>query len=494
MTLIVVALYLIIVTWLSLYGFNLLAISILSLVHRKDKPTLEPLTSGRAERPDVTVQLPTFNERYVVERLIDAMAALDWPRDKLHIQVLDDSTDETTGLARARAEFHRAHGLDIIVLHRMDRFDYKAGALQAGLAFSNSPFVAIFDADFIPAPDFLEQMMPAFGDPKVGWVQARWTHINEDYSPVTRAAGLPMDAHFAVEQVARDRSGLPMIFNGSAGVWRHEAIDAAGGWQGDTLTEDADLSLRAQMAGYKGQMMPDVIVSSELPMQIAALKQQYFRWAKGGAQTLRKLFIPLVRSRMPFWKKVMGLFFLTSYLIPPLVILLLVTWLPIVLHPEWLAGIPTVILGIATMGVPVEFLLAQIILHRGDVRRIVYLPLFMIIGTGMALNSARAVVQGLAGRNSEFMRTPKFRIAQRGADETWKRSAYVMSADPTAFGEALMAGYATFMIVEAWRVGNTGAIPFLLLYAAGFACVAIGSAVNIRPRGRRSALRLKADA
>jgi cellulose synthase/poly-beta-1,6-N-acetylglucosamine synthase-like glycosyltransferase len=488
--LVVVVLYVVIATWLSLYGFNLIMLSVLSLIHRKDQMVFAPLPSG--EFPHVTVQLPIFNERYVVERLIDGAAALNWPHDKLHIQVLDDSTDETTGLARARAEFHRAHGVDVVVLHRNDRTGYKAGALAAGLAYSSSPFVAIFDADFVPEPGFLRRIIPAFSSPDVGWVQARWIHINESYSPLTHAIALPMDAHFVIEQVARSRGGMTTIFNGSAGIWRRTCIDQAGGWQGDTLTEDADLSFRAQMFGWRGMMMPDVAATSELPIQIAALKQQYFRWAKGGAQTLRKLWIPVVKSRMPLWKKVTGLFQLSGYLIPPLVILLQVTWLPIILHPEWINGITTTILSIATLGVPIEFALAQIILYRGDVRRILYLPIFMIVGTGMALNSARGVIQGLSGRNSEFMRTPKFRM--EGESEAWKRSAYVISGDPTAFGEALMAGYAAFMIMEAWRSGNTGAIPFLLLYAAGFACVAIGSAVSIRPRGRRSTLRAKADA
>ncbi len=489
MTLVVVILYVVAAVWLALYGFNLIVLSVVYLFHRKNQVPLGLCHSD--EYPDVTVQLPVFNERYVVERLIDAAAALDWPRHKLHLQVLDDSTDETTGLARARAEFHRAHGLDITVLHRTQRTDYKAGALQAGLARSHSPFVAVLDADFVPAPDWLKRMIPAFSRPDVGWVQARWTHLNEGHSPLTQALALPMDGHFAVEQVARARSGMTMIFNGSAGIWRRACIDEAGGWQGDTLTEDADLSFRAQMAGWRGVMMPDVTVDSELPVQIAAIKQQYFRWAKGGAQTLRKLLIPMARSRMPFWRKVSGLFQLSAYMVPLLVMLLLVTWLPVILHPDWLHGIPTTIISVATLGVPLEFLLAQIVLHRGDARRIVYLPVFMIVGMGMALNSARAVIQGLAGRNSEFMRTPKFRI--EGTSEAWRRSVYALSADRTAFGEALMAGYAAFLIMEAWRVGNVGVIPFLLLYLAGFACVAIGSAVTLGPRRRRPTLRAKAD-
>ena len=298
MVLTVVILYMVVATWLSLYGFNAIAMSLLYLVHRKDRVVLEPLT----EFPDVTVQLPVYNERYVVERLLDAVAALDWPRDKLHIQVLDDSTDETTGLVRARADLHRARGVDITILHRTDRTGYKAGALKMGLECSTSPFVAIFDADFVPAPDFLKRMMPAFvGRPKVGWVQARWTHLNEDYNPVTRSMALMLDAHFAVEHLARNRSGLPIIFNGSAGIWRRACIEDAGGWQSDTLTEDADLSYRAQIAGWQGFSMPEVAVPSELPVQMTALKQQHFRWAKGGAQTLRKLIVPLLKSKRSAW-------------------------------------------------------------------------------------------------------------------------------------------------------------------------------------------------
>jgi len=485
----VVILYLIFATWLSLYGFQALALSLAYLFHRKPRHNLKPLL----EFPDVTVQLPVFNERYVVERVIDAAAALDWPRDKLHIQVLDDSTDETTGLACARAEQHRALGIDITVIHRAERTDYKAGALQNGLAGSRSPYIAIFDADFCPAPDFLKQTIPALVEqPDVAWVQTRWTHFNEGYSALTHAVALLMDAHFTVEQVVRDRAGLTMIFNGSAGVWRRRAIDAAGGWQGDTLTEDADLSFRAQMTGWRGRMLPDVTVPSEMPVQVTALKQQYFRWSKGGAQTVRKLFIPMAKSRMPLGRKLTGLFHMSSYLAHPLIILLLVTWLAIIIHPEWIQGVPIAFMSLAMLGLPLQFLLAQIVLHRGDVWRMIYLPLLLIIGTGMAFNNARGVVQGLAGRPSEFMRTPKFRMD--GTNAMWKRSAYALAADPTAFGEAIMAGYAAFMVAAAWKTGNVSVIPFLLLYTIGFAYVAIGSAMDLRPRKRRPTLRLKADA
>jgi cellulose synthase/poly-beta-1,6-N-acetylglucosamine synthase-like glycosyltransferase len=489
-TVAIVVIYLMVAVWLSVYGFNAIALSLLYLFHRKDEVALEPLPSG--EFPHVTVQLPVYNERYVVERVIDAAAALDWPRNKLHIQVLDDSTDETTGLARARAELHRAHGMDITVIHRFNRTGYKAGALQAGLARSTSPFVAVFDADFCPEPNFLRRLMPGFGRPDVGWVQARWLHMNEGYSGLTRAIALLLDAHFVVEQFTRNRVGLLVTFNGSAGIWRRECIQAAGGWQHDTLTEDLDLSYRAQIAGWKGLILPDVAVPSELPVQMVALKQQHFRWAKGSVQTLRKLFVPLLKSRLSFWQKALGLLNLSTYLVQPLIILFLLTWLPIIMHPTWTSHIPLFVLSVAMLGVPFEVTLAQIRLHRGHWRWLLYFPLTLIIGTGMAINNGRAVVEGLTGRRSEFMRTPKFRM--EGRNETWKRSAYAMSADPTAFGEALMAGYAMYMMVEAWRVGNMSAIPFLLMYVGGFAYVAIGSAVNTRPPRRRSTLRAKADA
>ncbi len=489
MILAVVILHLIFATWLSLYGFQALALSLAYFFYRKPRPDARRLK----EFPDVTVQLPVFNERYVVERVIDAAAALDWPRGKLHIQVLDDSTDETTGLARARVEQHRARGVDIRVIHRTDRIDYKAGALQNGLAGSSSPYLAVFDADFCPAPDFLKQTIPVLVEQSnVGWVQTRWTHFNEGYSALTHAIALVMDAHFTIEQVVRDRAGLTMVFNGSAGVWRRQAILAAGGWQGDTLTEDADLSYRAQIAGWRGRMLPDVTVPSEMPVQVTALKQQYFRWSKGGAQTVRKLFIPMAKSRMPLGKKLAGLFQISSYLAHPLIILLLITWLAIIIHPEWIQGVSLAFMSAAMLGLPLQLLLAQIVLHRGNVWRMIYLPLLLVVGTGMAFNNARAVIQGLAGRPSEFVRTPKFRM--ESVNESWKRSAYALAADPTAFGEAIMAGYAAFMIVAAWKTGNVNVIPFLLLYALGFAYVAIGCAIDLRPRKRRPTVHLKADA
>ncbi len=489
MVLTVVILYVVVAAWLSLYGFNAIAMSLLYLIHRKDKIVLEPL----AEFPDVTVQLPVYNERYVVERLLDAVAALDWPHDKLHIQVLDDSTDETTGLVRARADLHRLHGMDMVVLHRTDRTGYKAGALKMGLEYSTSPFVAIFDADFVPAPDFLKRTIPAFtGRPRVGWVQARWTHLNEDYNPVTRSMALMLDAHFAVEHIARNRSGLPIIFNGSAGIWRRACIEAAGGWQSDTLVEDADLSYRAQIAGWEGFSMPEVGVPSELPVQMTALKQQHFRWAKGGGQILRKLVVPLLKSDRSVWYKLAGLFHLGGYLTFPLIILLLVTWLPIILHPDWINRIPMTFMSIAMLGVPLQYTLGQVALHRGDIRRILNLPWFMIIGTGMTLSNSVAIFEGLCGRPGVFMRTPKFRM--EGDGDTWKSSAYVMSADPTAFGEVMMVGYAAFMTLESLRSGNLGAVPFLLLYVIGFASVAIGIASDAGPRRRRPTVRAKADA
>lgn len=488
-TSIIVIIYVTVAAWLSLYGFNAILLILFYLRHRKNKIALEPLV----EFPDVTVQLPVCNERYVIERLIDAAAALDWPSSKLHIQVLDDSTDETTGLARARAEFHRTRGIDVIVIHRTDRTGYKAGALEVGLACSTSPFVAIFDADFVPPPDFLRRMIPAFvGRPNLGWVQARWTHLNEEYSELTHAIALLLDAHFMIEQFARNRVGLPIAFNGSAGIWRREAIAAAGGWQHDTLTEDLDLSFRAQMAGWKGLFLPDVTVPGELPVQMTALKQQHFRWAKGSAQTLRKNCLPLLRSRLPFWQKLSGLLYVSTYLVHPLMIVLLLTWLPIILNPYWTSGIPLFILSISMLGLPLELVLSQAAIHRGDLRRLLYFPVVMIMGSGLAINNTRAIIEGLGGRPSAFVRTPKFRM--EGVSETWKRSAYTLPADPTAFGDALMAAYAAFMIVQAWQVGNLSTIPFLLLYLGGFAYVAVGSAINVWARRRRSTLSLKADA
>ena len=280
----------------ALYGVNALLLSVLYL--RRRVPPAEP--AELEEWPVVTVQLPIYNELYVVRRLLDAVSCLDYPRDRLQVQVLDDSTDGTTRLARACVARHRGQGLDIELLHRTDRAGFKAGALTCGLARARGELIAVLDADFLPAPDFLKRTVPHLAArPELAFVQARWDYVNPGYSLLTRVQTIALDGHFVVEHLGRNRNGLVMNFNGTAGVWRRTAIEDAGGWHCDTLTEDVDLSFRAQLAGWQALYLPDVAVPAELPPQMAAFKRQQGRWATGAAQCLVKLAPSLVRGFTP---------------------------------------------------------------------------------------------------------------------------------------------------------------------------------------------------
>src|SRR5574341_398096 len=287
-----IVIYFFAATSLSIYGFNYLLMSWFYWRKRGEAPPRPALD----DPPRVTVQLPIYNELYVVERVIDSAVALDWPRDRLQVQVLDDSDDETTQIAQARVDYFRRRGMDITLIRRTNREGFKAGALAAGLEGANGEFIAIFDADFVSPPDFLKQIIPHFaGRHDLGLVQTRWGHLNANYSTLTRVQALALDGHFVVEQSARQRNSLFMNFNGSAGVWRRACIEDAGGWQADTLSEDLDLSYRAQMRGWRIGYAPDVVVPGELPSQVEAFKKQQFRWAKGSFQVVRKMLPEVLR-------------------------------------------------------------------------------------------------------------------------------------------------------------------------------------------------------
>jgi hypothetical protein len=494
----VVPLYVIAGVWLAIYGLNSLVLAGLYLLHRHD-PTHQP--AGRSQRhPSVTVQLPVYNERHVIERLIDAVAALDWPHTQLQIQVLDDSNDDTTALARACIEQQRRRGLDIKLIRRADRKGYKAGALSVGLTHARGEFIAIFDADFVPPADFLRRTIDPFLDrPRLGLVQARWAHLNADYSRLTHAQSLALDGHFVVEQTARNRSGLLMNFNGTAGVWRRACIESSGGWSGDTISEDLDLSYRAQLAGWDCLYLPHVSAPAELPPQLAAFKRQQFRWAKGSIQCLRKLWRSiLIRGAQPggatmkpdstaqadahfpasaprrltVVQKGAALVHLSSYLAHPLMLILLLCSLPLFLIPRD-AHLPMAMayLGFSSLGPPLVYTVAQRALYPDWPRRMLYLPILAMLGTGIALNNTRAVIEALHGRGGAFARTPKFRLEGNGGD--WTNSTYRLPIGWTTLGELLLALYALATIVAAWRAGNLYAIPFLLLYLGGFGLTAL---------------------
>ena len=463
-----VALYAVVALWLSLYGFQALALTVLYFRHRLASSPAAAIAEG--DWPSVIVQLPVFNERYVVERLIDSAAALDYPRDRLIIQVLDDSTDDTTEIAAARAALHRDAGIDVRVLHRDDRRGYKAGALAWGLGQVNGEFVAVFDADFRPRPDFLRRTNAALiARPDVGMVQTRWSHLNDEYSYLTHVQSLALDGHFVVEQTARNRSGLLINFNGSGGVWRRACIDDAGGWQADTMTEDMDLSYRAQLAGWHTLYLPDVDAPAELPAQMEAFKRQQARWAQGSMQCLRKLSPLILRSDLAWYQKLMALVHISGYLSQPLIVLLLLTLLPILWVREATPSF-LVALAVASVGPPLLYAVAQVALYRDWKRRFAYLPALLAVGAGMTWSTTRAVWQGLTSWGGVFKRTPKFRL--EGRTGHWTSNAYRLRADWTVLGEIALFLYAVSTAGVAIARGQYGILPFLMLYVVGYAVVA----------------------
>ena len=492
-------LYTIAATALGLYGVYVLALVAQYLRHRRaPRSPLPPIARDEYDLPFVTVQLPLYNEPYVAERIVDAAAALDWPRHRLQIQVLDDSTDDTTTLARARAEAHRQRGIDVTLIHRPARDGYKAGALANGLNSARGEYVAIFDADFVPAPDFLRRLMPHFAaGTSIGYVQARWEHLNYHRSALARALAIAVDAHFVVEQFARCRSGWPTIFNGSAGIWRRSCIEASGGWHTDTLCEDMDLSYRAMLAGWRGVFVSDVSVPQEEPESIGAIKLQHARWAKGGAQCLRKHALSILRASS--WsptQKAAGFAYLAGYTAHLLMVLVVLLWLPLAMVGRTLQQGPLAFLGLSGLGLPFAYGLAQWALHRGDgswLRRLAYLPLLLIVGFGVALSNALAVLSGLIRPGGEFHRTPK------GAADTARLAGSRPRADLLAWLEIGMALYAAAAGHALWIAGHPATSAFGAIFALGFGSVGIGSLIEIArvrgdapargaQRGRRAAL------
>jgi cellulose synthase/poly-beta-1,6-N-acetylglucosamine synthase-like glycosyltransferase len=473
-----------IVLWLAVYGLNSFILSFLYLRYRRTVVSTPAV--NQAALPPVTVQVPVYNELHVVERVIDAVTALDYPRDRLQIQILDDSTDETTRVARARAAFHCERGVDVAVLRRPDRDGFKAGALAWGLSRASGDYVAIFDADFCPQPDFLLRTVPHFLErPRLGMVQTRWSYLNADYSALTRAQVLALDGHFVVEQMGRHRSGLLMSFNGAGGVWRRRCVEESGGWLADTLCEDLDLSYRAQLAGWECLYLPSVGAPAEVPPQIAAFKRQQSRWAQGSVQTLRKLAGPILRSRRLGWgQKAMALVHLSSYLAHVLMTLLLLVSLPLLLLPDS-ASLSFGGVGLACLGPPLLYAISQQRLYPDWGRRMRALPLLALIGIGIAWENTRAVWRGLTRWGGTFARTPKFRL--EGRTGRWTDSGYRLRADVSTVGEVALALYALATVFVAYVTGNYGVVPFSLLYAAAFGTVAgMGLAQTFAPRRSRA--------
>jgi cellulose synthase/poly-beta-1,6-N-acetylglucosamine synthase-like glycosyltransferase len=464
---VLLAFYYAVLCGLAVYGLHRL---FLVLARPRRRPT--PL-SGSIPSTVVTVQLPVYNEVYVLDRLVEAACSIRHPRHLLEIQILDDSDDSTAARARGLAEAWRGKGFDVSWIHRGSRAGFKAGALGEGLARARGELIAIFDADFVPPPDFLERTLPHFRDPEVGMVQARWGHLNRGYSLLTRSQALLLDGHFVVEQEARAATGRYFNFNGTAGVFRRKCIEDAGGWQADTLTEDLDLSYRAQMKGWRFVLVNDVVCPGELPVEMNALRSQQHRWAKGSMQTAMKVLPALLGSLSAPRVKVEAVLHLTNnaaYLLLFLASVLLLPSLAARRGLGWGFALPDLIVFLAGTGsFGVFCAVSQKERRLGTLAALAEFPAVMALGAGFALNNALAVVEALAGRPSEFARTPKHRFGEDSP--RWEALLYHGKTNYLAAVEAVMA--IAFMAAIGWaaREGLYASLPFLALFASGYGYV-----------------------
>jgi len=421
--------------------------------------------------PRVTIQLPIFNERYVVERLIESVCRFDYPKELFDIQILDDSTDDTIDIAKSVARQMKGRGFDIQYIHRDYRTGFKAGALREGLKTAKGELVAIFDADFVPNPEFLKETVPHFTDPQIGMLQTRWGHINGDYSLLTRAQSIGIDGHFGVEQAARAWSGFFMNFNGTAGIWRKKTIADAGGWQADTLTEDLDLSYRAQLKGWKLKFVTDVVCPAEVPVTINAFKSQQHRWAKGSIQTAKKNLGNLFRSDVSLLVKIQAFLHLTHYMVHPMMLLVVLTSIPM-LYSQWFfdsLSFPIMIftlLCLATFGPSSMYIFSQKILYRDWKTRIKFLPLLMCLGTGIAVNNTKAVLEAFFNVKSGFIRTPKYGIKKQG--DSWKGKNYAIPLNAISILEFFLGVYSLTGLLMFLFFSKYFVSPFLLIYTSGF--------------------------
>lgn len=429
----------------------------------------------------VTIQLPLYNELYVVERLIESVCEIDYPKDKLEIQVLDDSTDETTNIAAAIIEKKKQLGFDIHHIRRGTREGFKAGALKEGLKIARGEFIAIFDADFIPDKDFFKETLAFFSDDKIGMVQTRWEHLNGDFSILTKVQALALDGHFVIEQSVRNKAGFFINFNGTGGVWRKSCIVDAGNWHADTLTEDLDLSYRAQLNGWQFIFLKDVTSPAELPSEMSALKSQQFRWTKGAVETAKKI-LPLVwKSKVPMRVKLQSTFHLTNNLVFPFILLAAILNVPLIFiknsgpHDAYFAVMSLFILAFVSSFLFYFYSQKDI---RSDWRKkIVFFPLFMAGSMGFAVNNSRAVFEGLMNRKSEFVRTPKFNV--ENIKDSLKRKKYLnKKLDISTIVELIMAVYCLVGIISSIYFLEIAALPFQLLFFTGFAFVSYTSIKN----------------
>ena len=479
---------------LFLYGFGMVFIVLYSAgqLHlvltflRRHKAFLpQPPLQGDENLPYVTIQLPIYNELYVVERLLESMARLDYPHDRYEIQLLDDSDDETVAVAARKVAELQQRGVQVAHIRRPTREGFKAGALAYGLESARGDFIAIFHADFLPLPEHLRVALAHFTGPRIGVVQARWEHLNRNYSLFTEALAFHLDAHFTIEQFSRDQGGYFMNFNGTAGIWRKETILDAGGWEADTLTEDLDLSYRAQLRGWKFCYLDALGAPSELPAEMGAIKSQQYRWMKGGAEVARKMLVRVWKSDYPLRRKLHGTLHLLSSSVFVVVLLLGATSVPLLYLKHAVYGGNVGFMAIPVAGLAFSFVTLGLMYWITFVQReksawqalrrllLYYIP-FLSLSMGLSIHNAIAVIQGWQGKKTPFIRTPKFNILRKS--DRWKGQKYISrKLDPVVWLELLMTAYFVFGIFLCFHFRDFHMLPFLLMQVAGFGLVALGS-------------------
>jgi cellulose synthase/poly-beta-1,6-N-acetylglucosamine synthase-like glycosyltransferase len=462
--------YFVVLILLASYGVHRYILVYLYYKHRNKRTTDPP--GHFSDLPRVTVQLPIFNERFVVERLLDAICRMNYPPDKLDIQVLDDSTDETQAVARDLVERYATRGCPISYHHRSNREGYKAGALAEGMQTSKGEFIAIFDADFVPSEDFLLRTIHHFTEPGIGMVQTRWTHINRHYSFLTEVEAILLDGHFVLEHSGRACSDLFFNFNGTAGVWRRSAIEQAGGWQHDTLTEDTDLSYRAQLKGWKFVYLQDVECPAELPVEMTAFKTQQARWAKGLIQTGKKILPQVLKSDQPFHVKFEAWYHMTANISYPLMIVLSVLLLPAMIirfYQGWfqMLYIDLPLFMASTFSISSFYLVSQRELFpRRWPRAILYLPFLMALGIGLTITNTIAVLEALVGKQTAFARTPKYHVESK--KDKIRASKYRRRLGWVPWVELLIGAYFALTVYYALDNENYITVPFLILFVVGY--------------------------
>lgn len=465
-----------------IFCYSLIQIHLLLLYIKKYKNKCEQLEFSDNFVPKVTIQLPIFNEKFVIERLINKIIEIDYPKDQLEIQILDDSNDETLDLVKTKVNQLKKLGFNITQFTRSSNQGFKAGALAEGMQVIEGEFIAIFDADFLPEPDFLKKTIPYFIDEKVGVVQTRWAHLNKDYSILTQLQAFGLDAHFTIEQGGKNAGGHFINFNGTAGVWRKSCIVDAGGWQSDTITEDLDLSYRAQMKGWKFKFLENVGCPAELPVAMNALKNQQFRWTKGAAETAKKNLWKFLRTKnLGFTTKVHGVFHLMNSFLFVCIFMTALLSIPILFikqsSPEYatLYKIASVlILSLLSLSVYYYVALKRVepLTKNSFFSFLKKFPLFLSVSMGLSLHNAIAVIEGYIGKKSPFVRTPKFNITEDTG--TWKdKTAYLKSTiNLLTVLEIAMCLYAIFGIAVAFHLKDFGLLPFHCMLAIGFGYVA----------------------